>query len=358
MPVNFGIIGCGSIADMHAKAIAELRGARLVGCASRYFSEAKDFAERHGCHAARDNSELLALPNLDAVVIATPSGDHRDPAVAAAQAGKHVIVEKPLEITLARCDKIIAACQKSGVLLSTIFQSRFHRAAQKLKQAVDKGRFGQLSLGDAYVKWYRSQEYYDSGDWRGTWQLDGGGALMNQAIHNVDLLLWLMGPVVSVSAMNATLAHRRIEVEDTLVACLEFENGALGTIEATTASFPGRSKQIEIHGSRGSASLVEDGIGDWSFDRMTSADRKLLAEGKSEQSVGGASDPTAIGFAAHKRQLNNIVQAIQGKSELEIDGIAGRQSVELVLAIYQAAHSGRHVALPLLRDPGFLKRVR
>ena len=163
---------------------------------------------------------MLADPNVDIVTIATPSGAHMEPAVAAARAGKHVIVEKPLEITLKKCDRIIEACEKAGVKLAAIFPSRFHDSSVKLKRAIDGGRFGRLTLGDAYVKWFRTQAYYDSGAWRGTWALDGGGALMNQAIHSVDLLTWLMGPVVEIQANTATLAHERIEVEDAAVATL------------------------------------------------------------------------------------------------------------------------------------------
>ncbi|MBN1589260.1 MAG: Gfo/Idh/MocA family oxidoreductase, partial [Pirellulales bacterium] len=183
MAMGFGIIGCGVIADFHARAIADIGGARLVACHDTVPAAANRLAEATGCHAYHDLDEMLADPALDVVTIGTPSGTHMESAVAAARAGKHVIVEKPLEITLRRCDRIIEACQKAGVVLSTIFPSRFHAASAEMKKAIDQGRFGRLVGGDAYVKWYRSQQYYDSGAWRGTWELDGGGALMNQAIH-------------------------------------------------------------------------------------------------------------------------------------------------------------------------------
>ena len=243
MAFGFGIVGCGMISEFHARAIADARGARLVACLDRAPEAATRFAKKHAINSYSDLKGFLADPALDIVTICTPSGLHMEPAVAAANAGKHVIVEKPLEITLKRCDKIITACAKNNVVLSTIFPSRFHASSLALKQAIDKGRFGQLTLGDAYVKWFRTQEYYDSGQWRGTWALDGGGALMNQAIHSVDLLTWLMGPVVEVSAATATLAHDRIEVEDVATASLRFENGALGVIEATTAAFPGMAQK-------------------------------------------------------------------------------------------------------------------
>ncbi|HEX7446865.1 MAG TPA: Gfo/Idh/MocA family oxidoreductase, partial [Pirellulales bacterium] len=196
--LGFGIVGCGMIANFHAKAIGDVRGARLVACFDTIAASADRLAAATGCRAYHRLEEMLADPKVHVVTIGTPSGAHLEPAVAAARAGKHVIVEKPLEITLKRCDRIINACHDAGVKLGTIFPSRFHDSSQELKRAVDAGRFGTLTLGDAYVKWFRSQAYYDSGAWRGTWQLDGGGALMNQAIHSVDLLTWLMGPVVEI----------------------------------------------------------------------------------------------------------------------------------------------------------------
>ncbi len=200
MAMGFGIVGCGMIANFHAKAVADIRGASVVACYDTFPAAADRLASGIGCQAYHDLRKMLADPAVDVVTICTPSGAHLEPAVAAAKAGKHVIVEKPLEVTLGRCDRIIDACNQAGVVLSTIFPSRFHESSKLLKKAVEQGRFGRLTVGDAYVKWYRTQEYYDSGAWRGTWKLDGGGALMNQAIHSVDLLSWLMGPVADISA--------------------------------------------------------------------------------------------------------------------------------------------------------------
>ena len=215
------------------------------------------------------------------------------------------------------------------------------------KDAVDEGRFGTLTLGDAIVKWYRSQEYYDSGAWRGTWELDGGGALMNQAIHSVDLLAWFMGPVVSVSARTATRAHARIEVEDVAVATLEFANGALGVIEATTAAYPGYLKRIEIHGSDGSAVLEEEDIKVWDFAKKQRKDARIRERmaGRT-QTGGGAADPKAIGHQAHAAQFKDVVRAIRNGEPPKIDGAEGRRSVEIILAIYKSAKSGRVVRLP------------
>ncbi len=352
MALGFGIIGCGMIAGFHARAIAEISGAKLVACQSRRMEAAEEFAQNNGGTAYASVEGLLADPAVDVVTICTPSGAHLDPAVAAAKAGKHVIVEKPLEITLKRCDQIIEACKANNVTLSTIFPSRFHDSSQLLKAAVDKGRFGTLTLGDAYVKWFRTQEYYDSGQWRGTWDLDGGGALMNQAIHSVDLLTWLMGPVAEISAQTATLAHERIEVEDVATASLKFANGALGVIEASTAAFPGMLKKIEIHGNQGSVVIEEEDIKTWAFAEMTAEDQEISEKYASMTDTGGgAADPAAIGHAAHAKQFRDVIEAIENGKPLSVDGAEGRRSVEIILAIYKAAETGETIQLPLKSDP-------
>ena len=348
MSFGFGIIGCGMIANFHAKAIADLENANLAACFDMFPQAADKFAEAQGCKAYHDLSEMLADPDVHVVTICTPSGAHMDPAVAAAEAGKHVIVEKPLEVTLERCDRIIDACKQAGVTLATIFPSRFHRSSQLLKQAVEGGRFGRLTMGDSYVKWFRTQEYYDSGAWRGTWALDGGGALMNQAIHSVDLLAWLMGPAQSITAHTATLAHERIEVEDVAIATLQFESGALGVIEATTAAYPGYLKRIELHGSTGSAVMEEEDIVKWDFAEETSEDAKLKEEmAGATKTGGGAADPAAIGHHGHTELFRDVLDAIeQGRPPL-VDGHEGRRSVEIILAIYAAAKKQAAVNLPL-----------
>ena len=264
-----------------------------------------------GCPIFDDLDALLAQPGLDVVCVCTPSGAHLEPAVQAARAGKHVVVEKPLEITLPRCDAIIEACDAAGVRLCTIFPSRFTRPTSGSRRRSTSGRFGRLTLGDTYVKWWRTQQYYDSGGWRGTWQLDGGGALMNQAIHNVDLLYWLMGDVVSVTALTATLAHERIEVEDTAVAALRFQNGALGVIEAATSAYPGLLKRTEIHGDRGSARVEQDDITLWEFQEKVPSDNEVYAAMAGQTGFkAGASDPRGITHIGHRDQLVDFLQAI------------------------------------------------
>src|SRR5204862_4935689 len=258
------------------------------------------------------------------------------------EAGKHVVVEKPLEITLERCDRTIAACRKNKVQLCTIFPSRFGDANRALKSAVDAGRFGRLTLGETTCKWWRPQSYYDEGGWKGTKALDGGGALMNQAIHNVDLLLWLMGQVTHVSGFAATLAHERIEVEDTAVACLRFASGALGVIQATTSAHPGLPKTIAIHGDKGTAVIEQDDVLRWELTPETAEDRAVKERfAQKTGASGGSRNPAAIPHIGHARQLADFVRAVQTGAAPLVDGREGRKAVEVIQAGYESARTGR-----------------
>jgi predicted dehydrogenase len=346
--IGFGIIGCGMIARFHAAALNEIPDARLVALQSRNSANAAKVNEAVGSQATiyPTVEALLRHPGLAVVIICTPSGNHLEPALLAAAAGKHVVVEKPLEITLERCDRLIDACDRAKVKLCTIFPSRFADANVVLKQAVDAGRFGRLTLGETTVKWWRSQQYYDEGGWRGTQALDGGGALMNQAIHNVDLLQWLMGPVREINAFTATLAHERIEVEDTAVASLRFQNGALGVIQATTSVWPGLPKTIGIHGDQGSAVVEQEDLLRWEFAKAAVGDddiRRRFAQ--KVGASGGSSNPAAISHEYHRRQLANFVQAIQSGGQPLVDGREGRKAVEIILGIYRSARERSVITL-------------
>lgn len=352
MPVGFGLVGCGMISRFHARSLEKIRGAKLVGCFDMFPKSADAFAESEHCIGYHDLDEMLSNPDIDVVNICTPSGSHCEPAVAAANAGKHVMIEKPLEITLKRCDKIINACKKNGVNLGAILPSRFSPVNIALKEAIDSGRFGQLTLADTFVKWWRTQEYYDSGGWRGTWALDGGGAYMNQGIHNVDLLQWLMGGVAEVSAITDTLSHERIEVEDTGVAAVRFNNGAIGTITCTTSAWPGLLRKTEIHGTEGSVIVEQDDLLMWDFAKKNRKDapfRKKFA--KRTGGSGGASDPSAISCDGHIAQFKDFIKAIETGTEPCIDGEEGRKSVELILSVYKSSWTGKRVTLPLKSDP-------
>jgi predicted dehydrogenase len=342
------IVGCGMIARFHVRALADIPNTKVVALVDNRPGVAKKMSDDLGLGAGayEDLPPALARRDVDIVIVSTPSGAHMEPAVAAAEAGKHIVVEKPLEVTLERCDRIIEACDRHGVKLCTIFPSRFADANVTLKKAVEAGRFGRLTLGETTCKWWRSQAYYDQGGWRGTKALDGGGALMNQAIHNVDLLLWMMGPPTHVSAFTATLAHERIEVEDTAVACLRFKSGALGVIEATTSVHPGMPKTIAVHGDRGTAVIEQEDVLRWEFSPETEEDRAVRQRfAQKVGASGGASDPSAISHVYHARQLTDFVQALESGRKPLVDGREGRRAVQVILAIYQSADSGRFVEL-------------
>ena len=344
------------IAEFHAKALRETRGGHLACVLSRNEKKARAFADQYGCVAYTNEADFLAHSGLDIVSIATPSGAHLEPAVAAAHAGKHVICEKPIEVTLERADKMIEACRKNKVTLAGIFPRRFNDATREFKKAVDQKRLGKITMADATIKWYRTQEYYDSGDWRGTWKLDGGGALMNQSIHTIDLLYHLAGDVVSVRAFADRVAHKRIEVEDIAVAILRFKSGAMGVIEGSTACYSptGHAAQVQLCGTDGSIFMKDDRFTAWDFRKGRPGDKRIMeAYGDNPDAIGvGAADPSAIDFSGHQRCFEDMVKAIKAGKKPAIDGREARKSVEIILAIYQSAlDNGKEVTLPLARTP-------
>lgn len=339
--IGFAIVGTGSIADFHAKAIADAPGARLAGVYSRTAAKAQAFAERENTAAADSLEALLQSPDVDVVCVTTPSGAHLEVAVAAFEHGKHVLCEKPLEITTERVDTMIAAAAKAGKHLGGIFQSRFGPGAQTVKQAVDSGRFGKLALSSAYVKWWRDDAYYRNGGWRGTWTMDGGGALMNQSIHGVDLLQWLVGMPTTVAASFGAIAHDFIEAEDTAAAVLKFPGGGMGVIEAATSCYPGFSRRIEISGSKGTAVLVDDAITTWQFADPQEGDDQILEKFKPAAGNSGASDPRAISTIGHQRQIEDMVRVAREDTPPFIPGAEGRNAVAIIEAVYRSARSGK-----------------
>jgi predicted dehydrogenase len=346
--LGFAIVGCGMIARFHARALAEVPDVKVTALVSRKKETAEKLAQELGlrCGVYSDLAEALKSKDVQVVTVTTPSGAHLEPAIAAAHAGKHVVVEKPLEITLDRCDRIIDACEKHKVKLCTIFPSRFADANVELKKAIEAQRFGRLTLGETTCKWWRPQSYYDEGGWKGTQALDGGGALMNQAIHNVDLLQWMMGMPTQVAGFTAMLAHERIEVEDTAVACLRFSHGALGVIQATTSVHPGYPKTIAIHGDKGSVVIEQEDVLHWDFQPQTPADQGIRQRfAQKTGASGGASNPAAISHEYHRRQLADFVQAIETGTQPLVDGREGRKAVQVILGIYESAKTGRAVEL-------------
>jgi predicted dehydrogenase len=343
-PIRFAIIGSGGIAAKHAQAIAAVPGARLVAVWGKMPEQGSKFAAEHGAEFVPDIATLAARDDIDAATIATPSGAHAIAALPFLENGKAVLCEKPLEITLEKIDAILGAAKKSGALLAGVLQLRLGVGAQAMKRAVDQGRFGKLALGSAYLKWWREQAYYDAVDWRGTWALDGGGALMNQGIHGVDLLQWFAGMPSQVFAFSGRVAHERIEVEDTIAVALKYPNGAMGVIEASTACKPGCSMRIELCGDKGSAVLEDDRIVRWQFDDDRPED-DAIRNMQSGGIVGGSSDPRAIGFEGHRILIEDLVTAIREKRPPMIPGCEAKNAVRLILAAYESARTGLLVSL-------------
>ncbi len=360
--LRFGIVGCGAIGPTHAGAIQQIAGAELVAVADVKHERAQEVADKFGVSKVYDSERaLLADPDIDVVCICTPSGMHADGAVAALEAGKHVIVEKPMEISLEACDRMIAAEDATGKKLAIISQHRFDAATLIVKEAIDSGKLGKIVLADATVKWWRTQGYYDSGDWRGTWAVDGGGALMNQGIHTVDLLQWLAGGVSSLFAYTRTAAHERIEVEDVATAALTFENGAIGTLTATTAAYEGFPVRIDIYGTEGTAVLEGDRLktlkyktGEEFHGEAAAAHALSVASGgtasvKNEAAVrldsNTAADPGAVWGDAHRAQIEDFINAIHTNGKPLIDGRAGKRPVEIILGVYRSSRSGQQVTI-------------
>lgn len=336
-----GITGAGTIGTVHAEALSKIEGARLVAVTSTREATGRQLADAHGAEWHAELGELLARPDVDAVILGTPSGLHAAEAVAAARARKHVITEKPMATTLADADRMIRACQNAGVTLSVILQYRFNRDVLHLKRAVEAGLFGRLVLGNAFVHWHRTQAYYEESDgWRGTWALDGGGALMNQSIHAIDLIQWILGPIEGACAYAGTLAHD-IEAEDTASAALRFASGALGVIQGTTSAHRDWPLKIEIHGTEGSATLQGSRLTGWQPVR----DEEVLSARELE------SFPEPLGDeplgAAHGRQLGEILAALREDREPPVPGEEARKAVEIILGIYEAAANGHYVTFPL-----------
>lgn len=329
-PVRFGIVGCGIIAEVHAKCLMAIEEARLTALFDPAAAKANAFAEKFGGAVCGSYEELLARQDIDVVCICTPSGLHAEQTVAAARAGKHVVVEKPMAIELPDIDAMLAACEQAGVSLATIFPRRMSPQARYARQLLQEGRLGRLSLCSAYVKLYRDQAYYDSAGWRGTWQMDGGGVMMNQGIHTVDLLQWLVGPVKSLYG-QARAVLRDIEVEDTAVALLHYESGAMGTLEMTTTAYKGKGQRLEIHGEKGTMIIEEDDI--------------VSLEIEGEHIVMPAFEPFRVVPDGHLAQLKDMAAAIRERREPIVTGAEGRHSLEIILDVYASSREWREIEL-------------
>ncbi|MDD4797589.1 MAG: Gfo/Idh/MocA family oxidoreductase [Eubacteriales bacterium] len=344
--INCAVVGLGAIGPTHVEAILDTPGAKLYAVCDVVADKADAVAAQQGCKAYYDFDELLKDEAVQLVHLCVPSGYHADLGVRAAAAGKHVLVEKPIDVTLEAADRLIRACEEAGVLLSCISQHRFDDAIEKAHEALTKGWFGTLTFGGSHTKWYRSQEYYDSGDWRGTWALDGGGALMNQSVHYVDMLQYLMGPVDEVSAYCATRAHTGIEVEDVAVAAVKFQNGAIGLLEGNTAAFPGFHTRLDINGTQGSVIIESDALREWRFaaegEESAGFYGKTTGALKQQGPAGGAAS-AAIGASSHQKQIADVVDAILEGRAPRITGRDARAPLSVILAVYESARTGKPV---------------
>jgi len=336
-PLRFAIVGCGRVAPRHAQSLAELDSARLVAVADVLEPRAQHFARTYGPEPYTDYRRLLDRPDVDVVCICTPSGLHAPMAIEALAAGKHVLVEKPIALSLHDADRMIAAAAGAGRRLGVVLQNRHNPPMRDLRRAVDEGRLGRLLLGNATVRWYRPQEYYEDG-WHGTWAMDGG-ALMNQSIHHIDALQWFLGDAVSVFAHTATLAHR-MEAEDAGVAAIRFAGGALGVVEGSTITYPENLEgSIALFGERGSAKIGGTALNRkviWKIEGELEHEREMLTR----ETI----DPTSVYGASHKAVIADMIAAVREERSPHTDGPEARKSLALVLAMYASARQGQPIA--------------
>jgi predicted dehydrogenase len=351
---RIGIVGIGGIAKMHAKAIGDLENAELVAGSCRTEQKGRDFVNEFGGTWYPDYHQLLDEAKPDLITIATPSGAHLDPALAAIERGIPVLCEKPLEITTERVDGMIAAARETGVQLGGIFPQRYNPVVRTVHDAAAAGRFGRLAVANSYVPWWRDDAYYAPDRWQGTLALDGGGALINQSIHGVDAIQWIAGggiqglapatnPVEQVLAFTGKLGHdpELIEVEDTCVVTLRYRDGALGQLLATTSMSPGSFKRIQVAGRGGTAEILEDELVVWQFAEEKAEDPQIREQFSQQTSHGGgAADPMAIDYANHTRNIAAFLDALDGNSELMLDGPEARKAVAIIEAAYASARTG------------------
>lgn len=344
--IRYGVIGCGAIHSVHCDCLQKVDGAQLVAVYDAVQAKTDKTAEKYGVTAAKSLDELFRL--VDAVTICVPSGLHAEVGILAAHAGKHVLVEKPIDVSIEAATRLIDACEANGVKLGTISQHRFSDAVRKLRDTAQSGGFGTLLEGDAYIKWYRTQAYYDSGDWRGTWKLDGGGCLINQGVHYIDMIQWIMGGVKSVQAQVRTAAHD-IEVEDIATALVEYKNGAIGVIQGSTSFYPGLAERLEVHGKYGSVILEGDKPKLWKIDAVAAAEGlygggvlmqptpSLHLHDQDDIIASAASDPTAVWGEQHRLQIQDFTQAIVEDRDPTMTGRMALEPLKVILAIYESS---------------------
>ena len=334
--IHIGVVGGGNISETHARAAREIAGVEIAAIYGLNQEKSQQLSQRYGGAVYADFKAFLRHSPMNLVAIGSPSSLHAEQGIAAARHGLHVLVEKPIDINVAREDALIAECEKAGVKLGVFFQDRVAPDLCRVKELIDAGHLGRPILVSARVKWYRPPEYYSQSRWRGTYALDGGGALINQGVHTVDLLLWLMGDVTRVQAKAITGFHN-IEVEDTLVATLEFKNGAIGILEAATSVYPGYPRRIELTGSEGTIIVEDDRI--VTMDLRHPLEEPLVTVGQAPHA--SPNSPVVSDVSGHRRLLEDFIHAIESNSGPRCDGYEGRKSVALVEAIYESSRTGQ-----------------
>ncbi len=348
--LRVGVIGCGVVHGTHCDALENIEEAELAAVYDVVPERSKATGEKYGVLASHSLEAMFDV--VDVVNICVPSGLHAEIGIKAAQAGKHVLVEKPIDITYAKALSLVEECEKQKVTLGTISQHRFSTDMRKLHVMASDGSFGRLLQGDCYNKWYRSQNYYDSGDWRGTWALDGGGCLMNQGVHYIDMIQWVMGGVKSVQAQVRTASHERIEVEDIANALVEYKNGAVGVIQGSTSFYPGMAERLEVHGVYGSAVIEGDrmkflkvdaencGHGLYGDGVNKQPTPSVHLHGEEQTAATGAADPTAAFGNQHQLQIQDFMQAVLENRPPYVTGRAALEPLKVILAIYESGRNG------------------
>jgi UDP-N-acetyl-2-amino-2-deoxyglucuronate dehydrogenase len=337
---RFALVGAGVISVSHAKAITSNPRAELAAVCDIEVEKAQKLADTYQIASVyKDFEEMLKRDDIDVINVCLPSGMHADYTIAAAQAGKHILCEKPLDINKERMDRMVAEARSRQVKLGVIYQRRTFPAAIETRKAIQEGKLGTMVLGDAYLKYYRSPEYYKSAGWRGTWALDGGGALMNQGVHGIDLIQWMMGDIHSVYAHSAALV-RDIEVEDTAVAVVKYKNGAFGVIQGTTSVYPGQDTRFEVHGDNGSIIFGDSGFKQWKFQGSDETAPQV------EGTASASSDPRNISANGHYILVDDMIQAIIDDRDPMVTGEEAKKAVNVILAIYQSAREGKEIVIP------------
>jgi UDP-N-acetyl-2-amino-2-deoxyglucuronate dehydrogenase len=339
--IRFGVAGPGSIGHSHSSAIQQAENAELVSVFGRDEFKTSEFATKYNIAPHTSIDQFLRPGDIDGITIATPSGAHLEIAFAAAQKGIHVLCEKPIEVTEKRAASLIEVCRSSNVKLGVIYQARFDPCTLLAKKAIDEGRLGKILMASCQMRWSRSQAYYDSATWRGTWDLDGGGCLMNQGIHSIDLLIHLVGQPIAVAAFQGPVTHERIEVEDNLSATVRFAGGAVGTIEASTSCSPGFPRRIEISGEKGTICIEDNRIVRWGFTDVLPGDEDVIKQFSAQDGeIGGAADPKAIDAIGHLRIVEDFVCSILEEREPCVSGEDGKKSVDFICAAYESMRQG------------------